>query len=106
MALVLVAATYDVGIPSVTLTFDRAINIGAFNGASVVVDDQADSGNQYQGTGGAIHAGPTGIEIVLADPTPASGSGTTLTVTGANGIVASGDGGTWAGVTALALPFP
>ena len=36
-ALVLVAATYDVGIPSVTLTFDRAINIGAFNGTSLVV---------------------------------------------------------------------
>jgi hypothetical protein len=102
--LVLVAATYDVGT-SVRLTFDRAINTAGFNGATVVVDDQADSGNQYQGTGGAILAGPNAMDIFLVDPTAPTGTGTTLTVTAGNGIVAVSDGGTWAGVIALPLPF-
>ena len=98
---------YDVGT-SVRLTFDRAIDISAFNGASVVVDDQADSGNQYQGTGGAILAGPNAVDIFLVDPTPASGAGTTLTASADNGIVAAAPpvGGTWAGVTGLTLPYP
>ena len=105
-ALVLVSATYDVGIPSVRLTFDRAIDIGAFNGTTVVVDDAADSGNAYQGTGGAFHVGANALEIFLVDPTPATGTGTTLSTGAGNGIVAVDDGGTWAGVLGLALPFP
>ena len=105
-ALTLVGATYDVGIPSVRLTFDRAISLAGFNGSAVVVDDAADSGNRYEGTGGAFLAGPTAVEIFLADPTPASGSGTRLSVSAASGIVAVNDGGTWAGVADLSLPFP
>jgi hypothetical protein len=105
VALTLVSATYDLGIPSVRLTFDRAISLAGFNGSAVVVDDAADSGNQYQGTGGAFLVGPASVEIFLVDPAPASGTGTTLTVTAANGIVAMDDGGTWAGVAELALPF-
>jgi hypothetical protein len=106
VALTLVSATYDVGIPSVRLTFDRAINIGGFVGTTVVVDDDADSGLRYQGTGGAHLVGPNSVEIFLVDPTPPTGFGTTLTVTGGNGIVAVDDGGTWAGVSNLELPFP
>ena len=105
VALTLVSATYDVGIPSVRLTFDRAISLAGFNGTAVVVDDAADSGNQYQGTGGAFLVTPTTVEIFLVDPTPATGTGTTLTVTAANGIVAVDDGGTWAGAEDLSLPF-
>jgi hypothetical protein len=101
-----VSATYDVSTPSVRLTFDRAINIGGFNGTTLVVDDAADSGNQYQGTGGAFFAGANGVEIFLVDLSPATGAGTTVTVTAGNGIVAVDDGGTWAGVTELPLPFP
>ena len=35
-----------------------------------------------------------------------SGSDTTLTATAGNGIVAVNDGGHWAGVSGLVLPFP
>jgi hypothetical protein len=103
---VLVSASYDVSTPSVRLTFDRAINIGGFNGTTLVVDDAADSGNQYQGTGGASFAGPMAIDVFLVDPTPATGTGTTLTVTAGNGIIAVDDGGAWPGVADLQLPFP
>jgi hypothetical protein len=106
VTLVLVSASYDVGTTSVRLTFDCAIDIAAFNGATLVVDDAADSGNAYAGTGGALLAGANAVDIFLVDPTPPSGPGTTLTVTAGNGIVAVDDGGTWAGVTGLALPFP
>jgi hypothetical protein len=105
--LVLVSATYDVSTPSVRLTFDRAISLAGFDGAAVVVDDAADSGNQYQGTGGAFLVTPQSVEIFLVDPATATGTGTTLTVTAANGIVASvPPAGTWPGVLDLPLPFP
>jgi hypothetical protein len=35
-----------------------------------------------------------------------SGPGTELTATSATGIVAVDDGGTWAGVSDLSMPFP
>ena len=106
--LVLVAATYDVNVPSLRLSFDRAIDISAFNGSAVVVDDSADSGNAYVGTGGAFHVGANALEIFLVDPTPATGSGTTLSAAADNGIVALAPpvGAAWAGVTELALPYP
>ena len=92
--------------PSLRLTFDRAISLAGFQGSAVVVDDAADSGSLYQGTGGAFLVNGTTVEIFLVDPTPASGAGTTVTATAANGIVAVNDGGTWAGVTGVTLPYP
>ena len=105
-ALTLVSATYDVSTPWLRLAFDRAISLAGLDGSAIVVDDAADSGNLYQGTGGAFLVNATTVEIFLADPTPSSGSGTTLTATASNGIVATNDGGTWAGVTGLTVPYP
>jgi len=105
-ALTLVSAVYDSGIPKVRLTFDRAINLGGYDGTAVVVDDEADTFNAYQGTGGAFPIGANAVDIFLVDPTPPSGPGTTLTATAANGIVAVDDGGAWAGCISLTLPFP
>ena len=105
-ALVLVSAVYDSGIPKVRLTFDRAINLGGYDGTAVVVDDEADTFNAYQGTGGAFPIGANAVDIFLVDPTVPTGPGTTLTATAANGIVAVDDGGTWAGCVSLTLPFP
>src|SRR5690242_615724 len=96
-ALVLVSAVYDSGIPKVRLTFDRAINLGGYDGTAVVVDDEADTFNAYQGTGGAFPVGANAVDIFLVDPTVPTGPGTTLTATAANGIVAVDDGGQWAG---------
>ena len=105
-ALVLVSAVYDSGIPKVRLTFDRAINLGGYDGTAVVVDDEADTFNAYQGTGGAFPIGANAVDIFLVDPTVPTGPGTTLTATAANGIVAVDDGGAWAGCVSLTLPFP
>ena len=105
-ALTLVSATYDPGFLTVTLVFDRAINFSGYVGTSLFVDDQLDTGWKYQGTGGASAAGPNGMTVLLVDPTPAVGEDTKLTVAAGNGIVAVDDGGTWAGVSDLILPFP
>jgi hypothetical protein len=56
-------------------------------------------------SGGAFLVTPTTVEIFLVDPTAAAGTATTLSVAAGNGIVATDDGGTWAGVADLPLPF-
>ncbi|MEA2734154.1 MAG: hypothetical protein QOE14_605 [Humisphaera sp.] len=104
-ALVLVGAEYATA-STVRLTFDRAIDISALNGPAVVVDDGADTGNAYRGTGYAVLVTPASAELDLVLLGPASGSGTTLSATAASGIVAVNDGGTWAGVISVALPLP
>ena len=106
VALVLVSAIYDSGIPKVRLTFDRAIDLSGYDGTAVVVDDESDTFNAFQGTGGAFPIGANAVDIFLVDPTVPTGPGTTLTATAANGIVAVDDGGTWAGCISLTLPFP
>jgi hypothetical protein len=101
----LVGAEYATA-STVRLTFDRAIDISALNGPAVVVDDGADTGNAYRGTGYAVLVTPASAELDLVLLGPASGSGTTLSATAASGIVAVDDGGTWAGVISVALPLP
>jgi hypothetical protein len=106
-ALVLVAAAYEAGTvpPTVTLVFDRAIDVSGIAGAAIVVSDEGDLGETLTGTGAVTLLGPATVRIGLVkvgDPLPGS---TTLTATAGNGIVAADDGGAWAGVTDLVLPF-
>jgi hypothetical protein len=103
--LTLVAATYDPDT-SVDLTFDRPIDVGAFDGAAVVVEDGEIVGAKYDGQGGATLLNPTTVRISLLEVGPPDGPPVTLSASAANGIVAADDGGAWAGVTGLVLPFP
>ncbi len=104
VALTLVSAEFDQS-GSVTLTFDRPIDIASLNGSAITVDDGAISGTLWQGLSGML-TGPATVQIEL-EPYDPSGSADTLLNAGADsGIVAAGGGGTWAGATNLLLPFP
>ena len=103
-ALTLIAADFaDIDPPWAALEFDRPINVDGFDGSSIVV---ITSSGRYDGTGGCIATGPATMQITLNPIAGPGGSGVTLSASAANGIVAADDGGAWAGVSDLELPFP
>jgi hypothetical protein len=105
-ALTLVAAAYDNDSVTLTLTFDRAIDIAGIVGGDVIVNDADITGNLYEATGPATLTSPTTVRIELNGVGEATGTGVRLSAGSANGIVAEDDGGTWAGVADVELPFP
>lgn len=105
-ALTLMSASYDETAAALTLAFDRAIDIAAFVPAAVIVADGVFTVTVYGGVGTAALLSPTTLSVALewiADAEP--GPPVTLTATALTGLVAVDDGGTWAGVTELGLPF-
>lgn len=106
VALTLVAAEYDADGPRVVLTFDRAVNIDAFDGTQVLVNDPLYQAARFDGTGGATIVSPGVVQIMLVNFDLPSGTSITLDASTASGIVAVDDGGTWAGASDLELPFP
>ena len=105
-ALVLVAAVYDKDAYTLTLTFDRPISIADYDGDAITVNDDAQMGLSFDATGSAAVTSPDTAVLGLVEVGPSTGSGQTLTASAGTGIVAADDGGTWAGVSALSLPFP
>jgi hypothetical protein len=105
VALTLVSAHYGAG-DWLRLVFDRAINIDAIDASQIIVDDDTETGDRYDGTGGAELLGPATVQFALNRIGSSSESGEHLIASASSGIVASDDGGTWAGVGDLALPFP
>ena len=103
-ALTLVAATYVEGT-SVTLTFDRAVDVGGIDVGAITVEDEA-AGYLFRGAGAATQPSPAVVLVPLVDVELSPVVGTFLTAGPGTGIVADDDGGTWAGVTELSLPFP
>ena len=103
--LTLVSATYEKDNTSLTLGFDRAISIGAFDGTAIVLDDDAYLSMKFDGTAGAALVNPTTVQIFLSDIGSPTTTGVKLTASALTGIVAVDDGGTWAGGTELELPF-
>jgi len=103
--LTLVEATYDPGV-SITLVFDRAIDVSGLDGNVINVDDGPTTGTIYEGLGPVTMVGPDAVEIGLFEVGPSESPGTTLTAGAGNGIVASMDETEWDGVSGLALPFP
>ena len=89
---------------SVRLTFDRAVDAAGLDGAAIAVDSY-ESGATYVGTNAFAQPGPATIEVTLEFASDYFGPGTLLTASSATGIVAADDGGAWAGVTGLELPF-
>lgn len=104
VALTLVAATYSTGA-WVRLTFDRNVNIAGIHVANITVNDDP-SDEAYVGSGAATLFSANTVQVPLVVAHSSSGPGIALTATNATGIVAVDDGGTWAGVTNVALPFP
>jgi hypothetical protein len=93
------------GQPGLTLVFDRAINASAFVASQVVVSDGSINNAVYAGVVPATVEGPTRISVALAFLAAAPSAPVTLTATALTGLVAADDGGTWAGVSELGLPF-
>ena len=105
---VLIAASYDVLIPSLTLTFDRAVALtgeggGFLNPETITVHDGVNGIEQFN-TPDASGAGTMTLVVSLFSNGPWVGSGVTMTCGAGTGIV-DADGAAWAGVTNLELPF-
>ena len=106
-ALTLALATYqDLNPSELLLTFDRAIDLADFDGAAIVVNDAAITGMRWQGTEDVGQPDDTTVRITLTATGPATPGPLTMSAGANNGIVAVDDGGQWAGVTNVGLPFP
>jgi hypothetical protein len=103
--LLLISASYDESVPAVFLTFDRAVDASAFVAGQVIVDDGSIAPGLWGGVGAAGILGPTQIAVALERLGDAPVGPVTLTATALTGITAVDDGGTWAGVTDVGLPF-
>ena len=106
VALTLVAATYDEFVPSVTLAFDRAIDIAGLDGSNILVRDGDTAEMMWSATGAAVLDAANTVRITLEPVEADSAPGVVLTAGPTSGIVAVDDGGEWGGVSELALPFP
>ena len=104
--LTLVAGVYLAGTYRLLLTFDRAVDVTAFNGTVVFVDDPVDNDERLDGTGGATLTAPETVEVALVGIAGGSGTQVLLDAAANNGIVAADDGGAWAGVTDYVLQVP
>jgi hypothetical protein len=108
LPLSLVQATYlsgGEGGPAIRLAFDRAIDVSGLVGTQIVIADGSINGLRYDAQGDLTVIDPQTIEIGLVDIESWAGPDVRLTASAASGIVAADDGGTWAGVTNLMLPF-
>jgi hypothetical protein len=105
-ALSLVQATYQSAVPSIRLAFDRAIDVSGLVGTQIVIADGSISGLRFDAQGDVTIINPSTVEIGLVDIEAWAGPDVRLTAGAGSGIVAVDDGGTWAGVTNLLLPFP
>ena len=106
VALLLVAASYDTDEFSVTLVFDRAVNAAGLDASAITVDDGEFAAGLFVGSGPATIVNPTTIKIFLEEIGGPTVSDVELSATGASGIVAVDDGGTWEGAAGVVLPFP
>jgi hypothetical protein len=106
VALLLVAATYDIDDGSVVLSFDRAVDASAIDASAISVDDGVYEGGLFVGSGPATVVNPTTIKLFLEEIGGPTVNDVELSATAETGIVASDDGGTWEGVAGLVLPYP
>src|SRR4051794_7665230 len=103
VALTLVAATWEES-PSVTLVFDRPVDVSGMD-VTLVRVDIAPLGFTYVGYEAPIVVNPTTVQILLSGIADYTGPGVILNAPADTGIVASDDGGTWGGCAGLELPF-
>lgn len=104
-ALVLVLAYYDENLAQLTLVFDRAIKIPAFNGSAITVVDGSYDMFIYNGDGPVFIFDGSSVQIPLVITGDYNVDGVRLTAGADTGIIAVNDGGTWPGVTNLILPY-
>jgi hypothetical protein len=101
--LVLVSALYE-PTASVTLTFDRPIDVADVNCSAITVDDGM-FGFRFVAVEANLLSATT-VELVLNGIDELPFVGVKMNATASNGIVAAGDAAAWAGALELELPFP
>jgi hypothetical protein len=108
LALTLLAATYDDVNLQLVLTFDRAVNIAAFDGSAILVGDATFNHTAYDGTAAPPSLDAPGIVRIYLNPTgPFFSTEVDFTATGGTGIAAVDDGCTWPGTPGIVfLPYP
>jgi hypothetical protein len=72
----------------------------------IYVDDGQIMGFVYQGITGPELINPTTVRVLLNGIAESTASDVRLTVQANNGIVPTGGGAQWPGVTAVVLPYP
>ena len=103
---VLVAAAYDAGDQVLTIAFDRAVDVGNIVVEEFIVLD-GNLGVEWAGTGDELtQPTPASVAMFMTDGGAYAGTGVTLNVSAANGIVAVDGGAAWAGAAGVELPFP
>ena len=102
--LILTAADWEPGV-SITLTFDRAIDVSAMDGSQIQVVDGTGTGFLYAATGEAEMVTPTTIVIGLNVLEDSFDTGPRLNASASNGIVASDDEAAWAGIENAPIPL-
>lgn len=102
--LTLQSATYDPDELIVTLYFEEGVDDSGLDGSQVSVNDPVTNNKLYLATGDH-EAVDNYLEIQLEEQGPASGAAVVLNAGAGTGIVGSGDGATWAGVSDVVLPF-
>ncbi|MEA2710800.1 MAG: hypothetical protein QOF78_3401 [Phycisphaerales bacterium] len=106
VALVLVSAGYVDVDGTLTLGFDRAIDISGLAGNQITVDDQP-LGVRWVASGAATLISPMTVRIeMIEDGGIPDGDDVLMNASAASGIVAVDDSGTWGGATNLLVPFP
>jgi hypothetical protein len=105
-ALTLTEAFYDAGALTITLSFDRAIDVAGIDGSQVGVNDPESNHHRYAATGTVELVSPASVQIGLSAVGSSTGTDLVLNASAITGIVATDDGGTWAGAMDLELPFP
>jgi hypothetical protein len=103
--LTLVQATYEDDVPDLVLVFSRAINIDAYDGNGVFVNDPTIRNVRWGGIDYWQLLDEVSMVIGLTDLGSPSATGVWLTAAGNNGIVAVDNGEMWDGCTELGLPF-
>jgi hypothetical protein len=103
--LTLQAASYDpIGL-TLTLVFDRAIDVSGFDGSQVTVNDGAYNLQAYSGADSPTLSDAVTVVIVLDVVMGTEAGDVTMDASPASGIAAVDDGGTWDGASSLVLPF-
>lgn len=88
----------------VMLHFDRPVNIEHAVPAAITVDDGQQAHQRFEGIS-ASEVEPEIVQIGLSAPTGASTQDQILLSATAGTGITSTDGGAWAGVTDVAIPF-
>jgi hypothetical protein len=103
--LVFVSGIVDPGAYGVYLSFDRDIDIAGVDVTQFTLGLAAD-GVMLVGAGTATLNGFDSIHVPMVVAGGYGGSVDLVSATAANGIVAAGDGGAWAGCSNVQLPYP